>query len=433
MKMAARELLRRPRSFVVPAGILTLLALLLLYPSAILDGLNDSTTGALRTAPADLIVYAENAKSSLLRSRVDPATRAQVEGVDGVSKVSSFDVILLGALTPGGDKAIGLAVMTSEAPMGPELPQAGTAYVDASLKETAGLEQGDEVLVGPLGVPVEVVGFTHDTNLFFQAGMIVDKATWMQAIGVAPPLPTEPVSFTQAPPSPPGSTPSVSSPTESTPSLPTPTSDPLATPTSAPAAAPPTSALPLPGPPGPSGEGSSSQAEEPQTAQALFLDLDRGADPVAVAAAVDDATRGETHTITPAEAVASLPGMAQQSTTFGYIRLVTLGVALVVVGLFLSFVTLERTPLYAVLKALGMSSRQLFTGVVVQVLLVTITAAAVAAVATWGLTHVPLELPTAMRPVRLVETVVALGATSVVGSVLSLRRVVRVDPASAIG
>jgi putative ABC transport system permease protein len=189
----------------------------------------------------------------------------------------------------------------------------------------------------------------------------------------------------------------------------------------------------LPGPPAPSDGGSSSQAEEPATAQALFLDVDPGSDPLAVAAAVDDATRGETHTITPAEAVASLPGMSQQSTTFGYIRLVTLGVALVVVGLFLSFVTLERTPLYAVLKALGMSSRQLFTGVVVQVLLVTISAAVVAAVATWGLTHVPLELPTTMRPIRLVETVVALGVTSVVGSVLSLRRVVRVDPASAIG
>ena len=411
MKMAARELMRRPRSFAVPAGILTLLALLLLYPSAILDGLNDSTTGALRTAPADLIVYAENAKSSLLRSRVDPATRAQVEGVDGVSKVSSFDVILLGALTPEGDKAVGLAVMTSETPMGPDLPEAGTAYVDASLKETAGLKQGDEVLVGPLGVPVEVVGFTHDTNLFFQAGMIVDKATWMQAIGIAPAPPTDPVSFTQAPP---------------TSALPS-------TPPSSAASTPPTSALPLPGPPAPSDGGSSSQAEEPATAQALFLDVDPGSDPLAVAAAVDDATRGETHTITPAEAVASLPGMSQQSTTFGYIRLVTLGVALVVVGLFLSFVTLERTPLYAVLKALGMSSRQLFTGVVVQVLLVTISAAVVAAVATWGLTHVPLELPTTMRPIRLVETVVALGVTSVVGSVLSLRRVVRVDPASAIG
>lgn len=386
MKMAARELLRRPRGFAVPAGILVLLALLLLYPSAILDGLNDNTTGALRTAPADLVVYAENAKSSLLRSRIDPRVREQVETADGVAEVSSFDVVLLGALKEGGGKAIGLAVMTSERPIGPDLPASGEAYVDSSLRETAGLNEGDTVLVGPLSVPVEVIGFTHDTNLFFQAGMVVAQDTWRQALGAdLAPVVDDPAPGPGAPDVP----------------------DALA-------------------PPG--------AAEAPELPdQALFISVEPGADPLAVADAVDEATEGATNTITPAQAVASLPGMSQQATTFGYIRAVTLGVALVVVGLFLSFVTLERTPLYAVLKALGMSSRQLFTGVVTQVLLITFTAALVALAATWGLTHVPLELPTTLRPVRFVETLVALGVTSVVGSVLSLRRVVRVDPASAIG
>lgn len=380
MKMAARELLRRPRGFAVPAGILVLLALLLLYPSAILDGLNDNTTGALRTAPADLIAYAENAKSSLLRSRIDPRAREQVEAAAGVAEVSSFDVVLLGALKEGGGKAIGLAVMTSERPIGPDLPGSGQAYVDASLRETAGLKEGDTVLVGPLSVPVEVVGFTHDTNLFFQAGMVVAQDTWRQALGA-----------------------------DLSPVVADPAAPPGAPETPAPPEAP----------------------ELPD--QALFISVEPGADPLVVADAVDEATEGATNTITPAQAVASLPGMSQQATTFGYIRAVTLAVALVVVGLFLSFVTLERTPLYAVLKALGMSSRQLFTGVVTQVLLVTFTAAIVALAATWGLTHVPLELPTTMRPVRFVETLGALGVTSVVGSVLSLRRVVRVDPAAAIG
>lgn len=378
--MAARELLRRPRGFAVPAGILVLLALLLLYPSAILDGLNDNTTGALRTAPADLIAYAENAKSSLLRSRIDPRAREQVEAAAGVAEVSSFDVVLLGALKESGGKAIGLAVMTSERPIGPDLPGSGQAYVDASLRETAGLKEGDTVLVGPLSVPVEVVGFTHDTNLFFQAGMVVPQDTWRQALGV-----------------------------DLSPVVADPAAPPGAPETPAPPEAP----------------------ELPD--QALFISVEPGADPLVVADAVDEATEGATNTITPAQAVASLPGMSQQATTFGYIRAVTLAVALVVVGLFLSFVTLERTPLYAVLKALGMSSRQLFTGVVTQVLLVTFTAAIVALAATWGLTHVPLELPTTMRPVRFVETLGALGVTSVVGSVLSLRMVVRVDPAAAIG
>jgi hypothetical protein len=518
MKMAARELLRRPRSFAVPAGILVLLALLLLYPSAILDGLNDNTTGALRTAPADLIVYAENAKASLLRSRIDGWTRQKVEAVDGIEQVSSFDVMLLSGYAPGGSKPIGLAVLTSETPLGPKVPERGQAYVDSSLKETAGLKEGDEVLIGPFSTPVEVIGFTHDTNLFFQSGMIVSRDTWRESIGLALPaappdgaegttpegtipegtipeatdpiegvtpsslpegpsgpsgpslapgsggtsttLAMEPVSFTQEPPSPtlppgPGpsgpptsfppvtgdpfggsspitvpstTTSSATTSTTTTTTAPAPTTGSTVATTPSPTTVP-GEAVPPAGP-APAAEEGPDPADASQT---LFLTLKPGADPVAVAAAVDEATSGKTATITPQEAVRSLPGMSQQSTTFGYIRMVTLGVALVVVGLFLSFVTLERTPLYAVLKALGMSSRQLFTGVVIQVLLVTITAALVATVATWGLTHVPLELPTTMRPVRFIETVAALGVTSVVGSVLSLRRVVRVDPASAIG
>jgi putative ABC transport system permease protein len=123
----------------------------------------------------------------------------------------------------------------------------------------------------------------------------------------------------------------------------------------------------------------------------------------------------------------------EQATIFGYIKAVTLTVALVVVGLFLSFLTLERTPLYAVLKAVGASSRQLFTGVVAQAVIITLVAVLTAVLVTWGLTHVPLGLPATMRFERVVETLVALGFTAIAGSVVSLRRVVNIDPASAIG
>jgi putative ABC transport system permease protein len=153
----------------------------------------------------------------------------------------------------------------------------------------------------------------------------------------------------------------------------------------------------------------------------------------AVADAIDQATGGTTQTLTRAEAVRAMPGVEQQESTFGYIRLVTLTVALVVVGLFLSFMTLERAPLYAVLKAIGASSRQLFVVLIVQVVMITLIAVAAAAAVTWGLTQIPFELPTLMRPERLVETTAALTATAVIGSTLSLRRVVRVDPADAIG
>ena len=163
------------------------------------------------------------------------------------------------------------------------------------------------------------------------------------------------------------------------------------------------------------------------------MNVESGADLGDVAAAIDRSTESETETLTRAAAVRAIPGVEQQESTFGYIRIVTLGVALLVVGLFLSFVTLERAPLYAVMKALGASSWQLFFALLTQVLVITDLAVNAAALVTWGLTKLPLDLPTEMRMVRFVETAVALRTAAVVGSALSLRRVMRIAPADAIG
>jgi putative ABC transport system permease protein len=368
MTLALRELRRRPGGFILPTGILLLLALLLLYPSAVLDGLYQDSTGGVRTAPGDLIVYSEDANRVLLRSRIEPEVRAQVEAVPGVARATAFDALLLTGTVVGRAEPVGLAVLASEAPLGSQVPAPGEALVDATLRERAGVAEGDELQVGPFRVPVTVVGFVSDTNLWFQAGVVVDKGTWLAMLGLSADA-----------------------------------GDPVA-------------------------------ASAAAGSQALLVAVDPAADAVAVAAAIDQATGGDvTDTLTRAAAVRAMPGVAEQESTFGYIRGVTLGVAFVVVGLFLSFVTLERAGLYAVLKAVGASSRQLYFGVVAQVLLITITAVLLATVATWGLTHIPLELPTTMRMARLVETLVTLGSTALIGSTLALRRVVRIDPASAIG
>jgi putative ABC transport system permease protein len=167
--------------------------------------------------------------------------------------------------------------------------------------------------------------------------------------------------------------------------------------------------------------------------QALLVKLDPRADAGRVASAIDRATRHRTETFTRDAAVRAMPGVEQQQTTFGYIRIVTLGVALLVVGLFLSFVTLERAPLYAVMKAVGASSRQLFVGMVLQVLGITDLALYLAALATWALTRALVDLPSEMRMARFIQTAIALRVAALVGAAMSLRRVARIDPAEAIG
>lgn len=363
MRLAARELWRRPRSFFVPTGILLLLAVLLLYPSAILDGILEGSTAAVRNAPADLLVFSRDANGVQVRSRVESNDRLRVEATPGVERAVAFAAYPFTARADPSGEAVTLAVLSSEEPLARTVPGPGEAVVDRSLKDRTQIRYGDTLLVGPFRVPVTVVGFTGGADLWLLPGAVVDRSTWREAFG--------------QPPSPP--------------------------------------------------------AEDSPAAQTLLVTVADGVDPPEVAAAIDRATAGQTETLTKAAAITAMPGVAEQTATFGFMRAVTLAVALVVVGLFLSFMTLERTPLYAVLKAVGASSHQLFAGVILQALSITAVAVTAAVLLTWALTWIPLELPTALRLDRLLETSLALAVTAVAGSVLSLKRVVRVEPAAAVG
>jgi putative ABC transport system permease protein len=169
------------------------------------------------------------------------------------------------------------------------------------------------------------------------------------------------------------------------------------------------------------------------TVQALVL-RDAPSDP-ATSVAIDEATGGATNTLTIDEAIAALPGVEQQTATFNQIIGVTVVIAIVVVALFFALLTVERTSLYGVLKAVGASSRTLFAGVLLQAVAITIVAAILGAGAALALDAViPAgTIPFVALPGRLVSSVVFLLIAAVIGSAFSLRRVLKVDPAAAIG
>ncbi len=149
------------------------------------------------------------------------------------------------------------------------------------------------------------------------------------------------------------------------------------------------------------------------------------------APAPEATTRG----IKPAtEAIEALPVVQQQSSTFEGIIGVTFIVTLLVVALFFALITLERVALYAVLKALGAGTKDLMAGISAQAVCVSV----VALLLGFGLSLIftnllPAELPVRVVPSRLVQIAVGVVLTSLVGSLFSLRRVLRIDPAEAIG
>jgi putative ABC transport system permease protein len=167
--------------------------------------------------------------------------------------------------------------------------------------------------------------------------------------------------------------------------------------------------------------------------QALVVSGSGGS--AALAGAIDGATGGRTTTLPVAVAADGQPGVKQQKGTFNQIIGATIVIAIVVVALFFALLTVERTGLYGVLKAVGAGSRTLFAGIVAQAVITTAIASVVAsAIALLVNATVPAGgVPFTLYPSRVASSIALLLLAAVIGCVFSLRRVLRVDPASAIG
>ena len=365
MKLALRELIRRPGRFVTATLILTLIAVLLMFLGGLLDGLTRSSTGAISAQDADAIVYSEASQASFLRSRIEPSTRAEIDSLPGVAETGGLGVVQLGARVPGnGPRDLAnVAVWGYElAPNGvPAPPAPGQAWADEILKAD-NVEIGDELLVGPARTPVTVIGWVSNTSYNGQSGLWTDVDTWRSVLAANRP--------------------------------------------------------------------------DAVLADGVFQSLVVRAVPDAdVVAEIDQALGDEVIALTVPDAINEIPGVTEQQTTFNQILGVTVVIALVVIALFFALLTVERGALYGMLKAIGARSRTLFAGLVVQAVVVTLIAAAIAGIAVIVLDLLipPGSIPLYISAARIVTSVVLLLIAAVIGCAFSLRRVLHVDPASALG
>lgn len=369
MRLAMRELRRQPARFVTATVILMVLAVLLVFLGGLLDGLIGSATGAYRAQTADLIVYSDDARDSLPRSRIDGATRTAVEGVEGVERVGALASAQFGARPgdePDSRDLLGVVVFGYEvAPRGvPDQPPAPGEVIADDVLQSDGVEIGDTLLVGPARTSLTVIGFVDDTQYSGQASLWGSMDTWRDVVASNRP----------------------------------------------------------------------DRVTEADVVPALVVDVADGADPASVAADIDAAT-GATSALTLQGAIDALPGVSEQQSTFAQIIGVTALVVLIVVGLFFALITVERTSLYGLLKAIGASSSTLIQGVVAQAVVITLIASVLGA----GLALVldllipPGAIPFQLSLGRLLTSTLIMLIAAVIGSAFSLRRVLRIDPASAIG
>jgi putative ABC transport system permease protein len=158
-----------------------------------------------------------------------------------------------------------------------------------------------------------------------------------------------------------------------------------------------------------------------------------GVSPQTMASRIMDSVPG-VEALTLDEAIASLPGVTQQQSVFAAVIGITFAVAGLVVALFFALLTLERVGLFGVLKAIGTPSRSLAGGLVLQAILIAAGAFALGGLLTWGLAQlIPKDVPLQLLPRRVVITAVGLALTAMIGSAISFRKIIRIDPATAVG
>jgi hemin transport system permease protein len=158
-----------------------------------------------------------------------------------------------------------------------------------------------------------------------------------------------------------------------------------------------------------------------------------GADPSAVAAQVQQAVDG-TEVLDRDAAIAAIPGVESVSQTFGLLVGITFVIGVVVVGFFFLILTVQKLRTFTLLRATGASTRSLAGTVTGQITAVILMASAVAVVLAWGaLTGLSTGLAVSIEPVTIAGVVGAVLLASLAAGLLSVRRIARLDPATAAG
>ncbi len=369
LDLAVAELRRTPGRTVLAAGVLTVLLFLTLTLAGLANALDRGSTGVLRSLDADLVVFNEEARLQLLRSRVPRPMMLGAIFVDGVSHVGTIGLVPTSADTPNGRVRVTLVGFSASSPAEPvrvvegRLPrdgQPGIAAVDVVLR-AQGVELGDRlVLAGER--EVEVVGFVEDTRFLQQPTVWVPPEVWARVR---------------------------------------------------------VSAFPEAG-----------FAE--QLVGAAVVRIRSTADPDEVARAIEEEFEG-TEVVTLGEAVSSIPGVDVQRATFAVLVAMSVGVLSLVVGLLFVLLVTERRPQLATLRALGAPRRLLADTLVVQAVTLWAIALLGGAVGTQLLARVvPEAMPLELRlPVLGLVGIASLAAT-LLGSLVALRRVVGIDPATVM-
>ncbi|GAA0594129.1 ABC transporter permease [Virgibacillus siamensis] len=137
--------------------------------------------------------------------------------------------------------------------------------------------------------------------------------------------------------------------------------------------------------------------------------------------------------LTKDEILAALPSYSQEQASLNMMIIFLYVIAAFVLAVFFYVITLQKKAQFGVLKALGAKTSYLMRNLLVQVIILSVICIGAAAAMTFGVGKLlPEAMPFVLSSDLMLLSAALLLAVSVIGSLVSLSQVVKVDPKEAI-
>ena len=142
-----------------------------------------------------------------------------------------------------------------------------------------------------------------------------------------------------------------------------------------------------------------------------------------------------TSSMTTEESFGASPGYSAETSTLQLIQAFLYAISALVVGAFFTVLTIQRKPEIAVMRAMGASTRYLLRDSLVQsvILLVVSAATGVGLGLAMGAAIASTEMPFALEAGPIAVATSLLLTLGLIGAVIAVVRIVRVDPLTALG
>ena len=135
-----------------------------------------------------------------------------------------------------------------------------------------------------------------------------------------------------------------------------------------------------------------------------------------------------------ADFINELPGYSAQILTFGLMIGFLIVISAIIIGIFMYVLTIQKTPIFGIMKAQGISNGIIGISVLSQTFLLSLVGSILGLVGTWGTSLVlPSAVPFLGNGLYYSVIFVSLIIFSLVGTLFSVLAIRKIDPLKAIG